>query len=331
METKIKDNLFKTYKQINDTPELIMMVGIPGSGKSTILKKLPNISNYLLLSSDQIRMELTKQYTIDLYSRDDINSINKKVFEKIRVDAIKAIKDHRSVIFDATNLERKYRISFLNNFTKLDCIKKCYIVLTSIDDCINRNENREGIAKVPKSVIYNMLKSFDCPNFIEGWDEIEAISTSNSYKFPFDSTIGFSQDNPHHKLSLYDHLCKARDYMIINNKPEYLKKVAYYHDIGKLYTKTFKNTKGEITDVAHFYNHEKLGAYLYLTEMCCGKELSKKEFNQILYETNLINMHMRAFLWEGNQHLKNKDTKLYGENFILDLVDLNKADNYAKE
>ena len=103
METKIKDNLFKTYKQINDTPELIMMVGIPGSGKSTILKKLPNISNYLLLSSDQIRMELTKQYTIDLYSRDDINSINKKVFEKIRVDAIKAIKDHRSVILDATN------------------------------------------------------------------------------------------------------------------------------------------------------------------------------------------------------------------------------------
>ena len=106
--------------------------------------------------------------------------------------------------------------------------------------------------------------------------------------------------------------------------------MAFYHDIGKLYVKEFKNRRGDSTDLAHFYDHENYGAYLYLTEMCSGRRFDEEYFRKILYNTNLINCHMKPLnSWEASNTAKQKDIILFGEDFIRDLELLNRADRAA--
>ena len=45
-----------------------------------------------------------------------------------------------------------------------------------------------------------------------------------------------------------------------NNK--YLKYAAFTHDIGKSYTKTFVDSKGNPCDIAHYYGHQAVGAWI---------------------------------------------------------------------
>ena len=175
-----------------------------------------------------------------------------------------------------------------------------------------------------------MLCNFECPNYWEGWDEILPIIHETPYKFPFNETIDFNQDSPHHTRTLYDHMIAASQFAIDNNYPEHLVKILKYHDIGKLYVKAFENRKGEKTEFAHYYGHENYSAYLYLTEMCCGKSLTENEFKQILYEANLINCHMRPLnVWKDSPNAQKNDKALFGEKFMQELLLVNKADRFA--
>ena len=131
-------------------------------------------------------------------------------------------------------------------------------------------------------------------------------------------------------LTLDAHLEAAVRYCAEQNCGEMLERVARYHDIGKLYTKQYCNSRGVATADAHYMGHENYGAYLYLTEMCCGKQLSAEEFRQVLYETNLINCHMRPLLqWSWIDGAEKKDVELFGKAFVSDLKVLNRVDRAA--
>ena len=308
--------------------ELVMFVGIPASGKSTASKEYEEMG-YTVLSSDKIREDMIESATDK--SEKFYKFLNANVFEYIKKTALESVKKGVNTVIDATNLNRKKRKNFISDFRKLGCKVKCVLFITSIEVCSERNKQREGRAYVPLKDMRKMIKSFECPYYWEGFSEIIPVIDKTPYNFPFDKTVGFSQDNPHHTLTLHGHLSAARDYAIANNYPEYLVKVCYYHDIGKYYVKTFENEHGEITEVAHFYGHENFGAYLYLTECCCGKELTKKEFDQVLYETNIINFHMRPLnVWKDSDKAVQKDIERYGKSFIDDVRAVNKADCSAK-
>lgn len=172
-----------------------------------------------------------------------------------------------------------------------------------------------------------MLCNFECPNYWEGWDEIIPVADAASYQFPFDEIQGFNQDNPHHSLMLDEHMAATVRYCKNQSYGSMLERVAAYHDIGKLYTKQYSDSRGKATPHAHYWGHDNYGAYLYLAEMCCGKKLSADEFRQILYETNLINCHMRPLAhWKWVDGAKEKDQTLFGEDFVSDLLALHQAD-----
>ncbi len=309
--------------------ELVMMVGIPACGKSTLSKEYKS-KGYEILSSDQIRLEMAESK--DLFQLDKIafNELNARVFEYIKKKAYELLKNGTSVVIDATNLGRKKRKNFVSYMRRTKCKKTCVLFITPKDICYKRNEARVGIAKVPESSMKNMLCNFECPNYWEGWDEIVPVADKTPYTFPFERTKGFNQDNPHHTHTLFDHMDIARQYGVDNNYPDYLVKVLKYHDIGKLYVKAFENRKGEKTEIAHYYGHENYSAYLYLTEMCCGKDITDEEFKQILYEANLINCHMRPLnVWRDSLNAKKNDTELFGEKFIQDIILVHKADRFA--
>lgn len=309
--------------------ELVMFVGIPASGKSTMSAAYRE-QGYLVLSSDEIRDTLLEGTGLGGIPEQERAHIHRQVFETIRKRTGEAMKQGQSVVVDATNLGRKRRMSFLKQFRQFDCTKKCVLFITSAEICMERNRKRTGNARVPESDMQRMLCNFECPNYWEGWDEIIPVTDAVPYQFPVGEIRGFDQDNPHHSLTLEEHMAAAARFCAEQGYGEMLERVAACHDIGKLYTKQFRNSRGEPTEDAHYLGHDNYGAYLYLTEMCCGKTLTEEDFRKVLYETCLINCHMRPLIhWRWTDNAEEKDRQLFGEEFLFHLQALHQADRSA--
>lgn len=309
--------------------ELVMFVGIPASGKSTQSAKYRQ-QDYRILSSDEIREDLINGADLESLPEKEKAQLHSRVFEIIRKEAVAALKRGQSVVVDATNLNRKRRMSFLASFKRFSCTKKCVLFITPVEICKERNRKRTGNACVPENGMQRMLCNFECPNYWEGWDVIEPVPDEVPYQFPFERIRRFDQDSPYHSLTLDAHMAAAVQYCREQGYGEMLERVAAYHDIGKLYTKQYRNTREEPTTNAHYLGHDNYGAYLYLTEMCCGKKLLEEEFRKVLYETNLINCHMRPLAhWHWADGAEEKDRQLFGEAFMADLLALHQADRAA--
>ena len=314
---------------MEETLEFLTFVGVPASGKSTLADKYRKMG-YIILSSDERRAEIEEKINSGELTLPDNTNLNATVFESLKQDASTFLKEGKSVVFDATNLGRRRRMNFRKSLYKIKCKKTCVLFITTVDNCYERNSKREGYARVPDEAMYKMFCNFECPAYFEGWDEIIPIIDETPYTFDFEKIKDFPQDNPHHSLTLDKHIQTAYELAVKNNFSERVKKALAYHDVGKYFTKRFENSKGEKTEFAHFYGHENFGAYLYLTENCCGKNLTKEEFEEILYVTNLINCHMRPLtLWQRVPVVKEKDKKMFGQEFFEDLVNFNYCDRTA--
>lgn len=256
--------------QRNNKPTFLMLVGLPGSGKSTYIEKY--CENCTVHSSDAIREELSG----------DVNNqnINAQVFEtlhkRIKADLIAG----KNTVYDATNISWKRRKAFLQELSSIDCWKDCILMATPFELCVERNNLRER--KVPYFVIERMYKNFDIPWYNEGWDSIViAYASADAMKqygdwsrFVVDH-LDFAQDSKWHTETLGDHCLKTLQYVETREadlSPGNLletKIAAALHDCGKPFCKAFKDSKGEPSDFAHYYNHENVGAY---NSLFYGKE-----------------------------------------------------------
>ena len=157
--------------------EFYLMVGLAGSGKSTIAKEIeyairmssPKYDEYgradkvVLISSDDIRAEILG----------DVNdqTQNDKVFSHAHKLIKQAVKDYNHIIVDATNITIKNRRALLNCLDdKKDYHKIAYIVNTPIEKCKENNSKRDR--KVPEYVIDNQAKKFEIPFANEGFNSI---------------------------------------------------------------------------------------------------------------------------------------------------------------
>jgi predicted kinase len=303
------------------------MIGIPASGKSTTAKKLKN-DECIVLSSDDIREEIFGEgFPTDEKERQKLNT---SIFNTIKKEAKTHLLNGKSVVIDATNLNRKKRIKLLAYVDHIPCHKKAMLFIISPEVCKARNALRDKGKMVPNDDMDRLMKSFETPVLGEGWDEIIPIIGSEKYEFPFELLANFNQDNPHHTLTLGGHMDAAKKYAEKHGYSEKLTKLCALHDIGKLYTKQFANYKGDPSKIAHFYGHENLGAYLYLAMELCGKEKGETEIKEILYEAALINCHMRPLTaWRDSLTAKERDKALFGERFVCDIEKINAADRAA--
>lgn len=310
---------------------LFVMVGLPGSGKSTYAEQLiiENDAD-VIVSSDKIREELFN----DVNNQDNNNLVFTTVHERI----IKYLEMDKNVVFDATNLSRKRRIAFLDQIDN-NHGKYAIIMATPYEICLEQNNIREK--QVPESVIKRMLTNFEVPCYEEGFDGI--IIKYNTGEMEFDlwdkleELREFDQCNHHHRLSLGEHMLDAGMYITRYWIKNYYNKeldlfsfsnysnvllAAYCHDLGKEFTKSNVNKKGEITEDYHYYEHHNVGGYLALFYL---KEYL--DIDRLIYVCNLITMHMRPFLaYENSQKAFEKDKKRYGLAFMEDLIILHEAD-----
>lgn len=239
--------------------ELIMMVGVAGSGKSTYAQSAAEMIDATIFSSDAIRGEL--------YGDEGEQRNPGKVFDILHRRIIKHLREGGRAIYDATNLSCKRRMGFLKMLDNsgIDCEKRVFVVICTPTSIMNRMKNRER--KVPMEVIHRQIGQFQMPYYYEGWDDIQVVRTcdederATDINFLLDKMIDFKQDNPHHSMDLLGHLESAMNYAVLHGYSKNVGKAALYHDIGKVFTKTFVNHKGETTDVAHYYGHEGWSAY----------------------------------------------------------------------
>jgi len=140
--------------------ELIIMVGVPGSGKSTYVKK--NLQDYKVLSSDEIRKEL--------FGDESCQSNNILVFNTLYKRAREYLLLGYNIVIDATSINVKERKRVLDNFKDLQIKKIAIYIKTPIEICYKQDSERER--KVGKDVIDYFNSNFEVPTKEEGFDEV---------------------------------------------------------------------------------------------------------------------------------------------------------------
>lgn len=187
-------------------PTLILLCGIPGSGKTTYAKKyIEEHEDTIHISSDEIRKEL--------WGDEATQGDNNEVFSLMQTRTIEALNNGYSVVYDATNVTRKdrsYIISLCPKFVKIEC----HIVWAPIETCIEKDSTRERT--VGKEVIDRMLRRFQAPYYDEGIHEIKVIRPENfnfvDYLRDVYDAMKIPHDNPHHTLDIYYHCEAAQQY-----------------------------------------------------------------------------------------------------------------------
>ena len=156
----------KPITKMTDKPKFIVLVGVPGSGKSTVTSKLiQKYPNTEVVCPDEYRKKLGGSYN---NFKDE-----KKIWSNLCPTDIRNSLDAGSnVIFDATNVGVKRRKSVLQWVNGLDVEKVAIVVQVDIDVAKRQNKLRDPDKIVPDHVIDNMFKSFVYPTKDEGFDKI---------------------------------------------------------------------------------------------------------------------------------------------------------------
>lgn len=138
---------------------LYISCGIPGSGKSTFLKKVAK-KNESVISRDEIRFALLKE-------GEEYFSHEKEVFKYF----VNIITDHinsgLNVYADATHLNYTSRKKLTDALLEAGCqpadVQAIYFDIP-LNVCLERNEKRKGTkAYVPRGVIRRMFYQLEFP------------------------------------------------------------------------------------------------------------------------------------------------------------------------
>jgi predicted kinase len=149
--------------EVNVKPLMIVMCGLPASGKSTYANGL-DPDKFVVVSTDAIRKELNGSES------DQANP--QAVFDTAyeRIDTALALG--KCVCFDATNLKarnRKWLCKKYGDRAQMMCV----YAPTSAEECIRRDAMRERV--VGAEVINRMAGTMSAPSADEGFDFIMTL------------------------------------------------------------------------------------------------------------------------------------------------------------
>jgi predicted kinase len=327
--------------------KLIMMVGVPGSGKSTYTKKIAEKEQAVILSSDKIYVEITGDVT-------NSKPNDGKVFDELYKRTREYLKQGTNVIIDATNSSAKKRKGVLQQF-KGASEKECYYICTPFETCVKRDKERE------RTVGYGVIKGMYLRLFIpfvdvldEGFDKvhyrvsdefeqqlngikkevIELLLPTNEYDklfktlsvIPdFASVYELPQDSTYHTFSVSRHIFHVLKY--VNDRYHeddklVMQYTALFHDIGKAMAKNFKDDQR----YANFIGHENASAQIAMGLLTAlGYEESF-----VVEVTKLVQLHMRLPREDATEKAFEKFKKEVNQKTYKQLEFFRQADNQAK-
>jgi bifunctional polynucleotide phosphatase/kinase len=153
------DNFFATKQEetimnipklkLYESKQVIIMVGYPGSGKSSVANHICEDEQFVLIQGD-------------VY----------KTSSKMIKAALPSVKDGKSIIFDATNSSTKKRSEYIEFAKKHGYVVVCIHVSTSLDEAYKRNKLRDDTKQVPKIAYSVYTKHYNAPSTDEGFELI---------------------------------------------------------------------------------------------------------------------------------------------------------------
>lgn len=155
--------------------ELIMLVGVPTSGKTTYVKNLKSMKyweNAVILSTDNYIEKIAKEYnkTYNEVFADAIPDATRELELQLNIAKDKG----EDIIFDQMNLSKKTRKKKLSKIPSHYRKTAVYFQL-SLCEVLDRNKHREG-KFIPESVLKQMYSQFEIPTYDEGFDCVECGS-----------------------------------------------------------------------------------------------------------------------------------------------------------
>lgn len=155
-------------------PWVMILIGVPMSGKDFFINNTPNLGNPIVISRDQI--------VLDVHGSDDYNlafkSVNQKVVDaNLKKSLTDAGKSTENVIVNMTHMTRKRRIQNLSYFPNHNKIAVIFPILTE-DEYKFRNLKRgsDENKTIPMHVLKNMLSSYQTVDKnSEGFDKVISL------------------------------------------------------------------------------------------------------------------------------------------------------------
>ncbi|RYG37429.1 ATP-binding protein [bacterium] len=135
--------------------ELVLMVGLPASGKSTFTRE-------------------RFAETHEIVSKDAMRKGSNRV-KKQRLALEAALSEGKSVVLDNTSVSREERAAAIEVAKAYGARVVVYRFDESVEACRTRNALREGAANVPLVAIYSAAKRYQEPSLEEGIDRIHGV------------------------------------------------------------------------------------------------------------------------------------------------------------
>ena len=128
---------------------IIVLSGAPGSGKSTLSKKIAEEQSAIRLSFDEMHCLQHKE---------------------LIEPTLKALQENKNVVLDSLFSRILQRKLILEATKDISCRRILIYINTPLEECIRRNAQRPN--PLPEFMIRDIHNSMQPPTLDEGWDEI---------------------------------------------------------------------------------------------------------------------------------------------------------------
>lgn len=150
--------------------QCLIMVGLPGSGKSTIAKTISEKYNYEYISSDEIRKKINNS---DRYVDEklvDINKLSTQAYTLMYTYAKEVLlTQNKKVVIDATHLDKEKRQNAV--LTLLEAVEVTKISYVVVNTPVQLIESR--MEKLKSQI------SSSQENIYDGWKRVYSIFENN--------------------------------------------------------------------------------------------------------------------------------------------------------
>jgi len=183
--------LFVNYVNLDakeERPRFIILVGLPGSGKTTWRKrKVAQGYKGVVINPDDIRKTVFGVYFDPKKEHD--------VWEHIYRELRRALLQGENICFDATNVRKRRRQTLIRIGHEYNAYVEAIYFKVPSEVALKRNVKRLADTRVPLGIMVRMIKNFQPPELSEGFDSVKVIEKAMTGQ-KVENTKGPAQDRP---------------------------------------------------------------------------------------------------------------------------------------
>ena len=247
--------------------KVIVLVGVPASGKSTYAEKILAAQNPVGRHAD-FRVRIRGLHTVCISydkifdelsanngnSKPDASKVLNAYYYRMRI----ALEEGKKVVMDGPNLKRKHRRRIFENIPD-GTLVEAHVVWAPLVLTLTRDSHRPD--SVGNEAIIKAVKKFEPPWYDEGFVAIKLYCAQFARDQYINATLfgmEIPHHNSHHRLSVRAHCSECYKIAVQREMPEEVLTAALLHDVGKPLTKKMKPGQTE----AHYYDHDNAGAWI---------------------------------------------------------------------